>query len=245
MDMKLKNKVAIITGSSKGIGKATALLFAKEGAKVVVNYSKSKKEADEVVSQINKISEAIAIKSDVSEEKQAKELISKTIDKFGKLDILVNNVGKYIDGDEWDGNSKVWKETLNHNLISAMNTSKYAIKIFQKQKSGVIVNISSRHSLSGSYEELAYAVSKSGIVSITQAYSKLLAPFGRANAVSPGATNAGYWLRAPKDELDAAISKMPNKKLIEPEEIAQTILFLASDESSRINGQNILVNNGK
>ncbi len=243
--MELKNKIVLVTGSSRGIGKAIALLFAKKGAKVIVNYSKSEKEADEVVNEIKKTSDGISIKCDVSDEKQVKSMIEKIVKKYGGLDILVNNAGKYIDGDEWNGSSEIWRETLSQNLISAMNTSKCATQIFMKQKSGTIVNIASRHSVSGKYDALAYAASKAGIVSITQAYSKLLAPFGRANCVSPGATRAGYWLNAPKEELEEIISKMHKKRLIEPEEIANVVLFLASSESAGITGKNIIVDDEK
>ncbi len=243
--MKLKDKVVLITGSSKGIGKATALLFAREGAKVIINYSKSEKEANEVLKEIGKISDSIVIKCDVSNESEVKKMFEKIIKKFGKLDILVNNAGVYIDGDEWNGSAEIWVETLKQNLISAMNTSKYASEIFQKQKSGVIVNIASRYSVSGKYDSLAYSASKAGIVNITQAYSKLLSPFGRANAISPGATKSGYWLRAPKEEVEANIASSPLKRLIEPEEIAKISLFLASDDSKAITGQNFLADGGK
>jgi len=238
--MDLKNKIVLVTGSSRGIGKAIALLFAKKGAKVIVNYSKSEKEANEVVNEIKNISDCIAIKCDVSNENQVKKMIEKIIQKYGRLDILINNAGKYIDGDEWNGSSDIWEETLRQNLISAMNTSKYAAQIFIKQKSGAIVNIASRHSVSGQFDALAYAASKAGIVSITQAYAKLLAPFAKVNSVSPGATRAGYWLHAPKEELEEITSKH-DKKLIEPEEIANVVLSLFSPEHSNVNGQNIIV----
>jgi len=237
--MRFKDKIVLVTGSSKGIGKATALLFAKEGAKVIINYSKSEKEANEVLNQIKKVSDGIAIKCDVSDENQVKNMFEKITKKYNRLDILVNNAGKYIDGDEWNGTPKIWEETLKQNLISAMNCSKLAVEIFQKQKSGVIINIASRHSVAGQFDALAYAAAKAGMVNITQAYAKLLSPFGRANAISPGPVNAGYWLRAPKEELEETISKMPGKKLIEPEEIAELVLSLSSEESKQT-GQNIL-----
>lgn len=243
--MKFKDKVVLITGSSRGIGKATALMFAREGAKLIINYSNSKKEALIVVKEINKLdSEAIVIKCDVSKEKEVKKMFKQIISKFGKLDILVNNAGKYIDGDEWNGSSKIWEKTLQQNLISAMNTSKYATEVFQKQERGIIINIASRHSISGQIDALAYAAAKAGMVSITQAYAKFLSPYGRVNAISPGPVNAGYWLRAPKEELKEILKKMPNKKLIEPNEIAKIVLFLASDKC-KINGQNIMVNGEK
>jgi 3-oxoacyl-[acyl-carrier protein] reductase len=238
--MKFKGKVVLVTGSSRGIGKAIALAFAKEGAKVIINYSKSEKEANEVVKEAKKVSEAIVIKCDVSNENQIKKMIETILKKFGRLDVLVNNAGSYIEGDEWNGSSDIWERTLKQNLISVMNTSKYASEIFQKQKSGVIVNIASRYSVDGQFDALAYSASKAGIVNVTQAYAKLLAPFGRANAISPSAVKAGYWLRAPKDELEKNIALLPNKKLIDPEQIADLALSLASDKS-KVTGQNILV----
>jgi 3-oxoacyl-[acyl-carrier protein] reductase len=240
--MKFKDKVVLVTGSNRGIGKATVLAFAKEGAKVVINYSKSASEANEVLKEAKKNSEAIVVKCDVSNEKQVKKMIDTVVKKFGKIDILVNNVGKYIDGDEWNGSSEVWEKTLKLDLISVMNVSKYVAEIFLKQKSGVIINISSRYSFSGRADSLAYSASKAAIVNVTQAYAKLLAPFGRANAVSPGAVRAGYWLRAPKEELEAQIASSSLKRLIEPSEIAEVVLSLVSDEG--INGQNILVDPG-
>lgn len=237
--MKLRGKVALITGSSRGIGKAIALLFAKEGAKIIVNYSKSEKEANEVLNEVKKVSEGIAIKCNVSNENQVKRMIAKIVKKFGKIDILINNAGRYTDGDEWNGISKIWEKTLNDNLISVMNVSKYAAEIFLKQKSGVIINIASRFSIFGQYDSLAYSASKAGIVNVTQAYSRLLAPFGRANAISPGPVKAGYWLRAPKEEIDLTTASLPNKRFLETEEVANLALELVSDE--KINGQNILL----
>lgn len=238
--MKLKNKVVLITGSSKGIGRAMALLFAKQGAKIIVNYNKSEKEAINVVREINKISEAIEVKADVSEESQVKKMFEILIKKFGRLDILINNAGSYIEGDEWNGSSDIWKKTLENNLISVMNVSKYAGDIFQKQRSGVIINIASRYSVSGQFDSLAYAASKAGIVNVTQAYAKLLSPFGKVNAISPGPVKSGYWLRAPKEELEQVIAKTPKKRLAKPEEIAKEVLSLVLDDSS-INGQNIIL----
>lgn len=123
-----------------------------------------------------------------------------------------------------------------------MSISKYVIEIFQKQKSGVIVNVASRYSADGQYDALAYAAAKAGVVNVTQAYAKLLEPFGRANAVSPGAANTGYWLTAPREELERNLANIPSGKLVEPIDIAEKILFLASEEAVDITGQNIFIN---
>lgn len=238
--MQFKEKVVLVTWASKGIGKATALEFAKQWAIVIINYSKSKQPAQDVLDQIQNISQGSIIKCDVSDETQVKSMIQEIVKLYGRIDVLVNNVWLYIDGDEWNGTSDVWEKTLKNNLISSMNTSKYATEIFQKQKSGVIVNIASRYALSWRPDTIAYAAAKAGIINITQAYARLLSPFWRANSVSPWATNAWYRLTAPQEELDANIAHTAHKRLIEPEEIAKTILFLASDAAIMINGQNIL-----
>ena len=240
--MKLKNKVALVTGSSKGIGKEVALLLAKEGAKVVINYLESEKEAKEVLKQVKELSDGIMIQCDVSKEKEVKQMIEEIVKKFGTVDILVNNAGKYIDGDEWNGSSVAWEETLKDNLISVMNVSKYVCELFVKQQSGIMVNVASRYSNSGVFDALAYSASKAGVANLTQAYSKLLAPFGRANAVSPGPVNSGYWLRAPQEEIDRTLASLSNRRLIEPEDVAKRILFLITDESKNITGQNIAIN---
>lgn len=240
--MKIRNKVALVTGSSRGIGKEIALKFAKEGAKVIVNYSTSKKEATEVFKEIEKISEGMLIECDVSDEKQVKKMVEAIMKKYGKIDILVNNAGKYTPGDEWNGPSEAWEKTLKDNLISALNVSKYVGEVFLKQKSGVIVNVASRFSTSGQYDSIAYSAAKAGIANMTQSYSKLLAPFGRANAVSSGPVNSGYWLSASKEELEQTIRSTPGKRLMEPIEIAERVLFLVSDEAKSVTGQNIMMN---
>lgn len=240
--MKLKNKVALVTGSSRGIGKEVALLLAKEGAKVIVNYSKSEKEAKDVLKQVKEVSDGMMIACDVSKEKEVKKMIEEIVKKFGTVDILINNAGNYLEGDEWNGSSEAWEKTLSNNLISVMNVSKYVGEIFLRQKSGIIVNVASRYSTSGVFDSLAYSASKAGIVNVTQAYSKLLSPFCRVNAISPGPVNSGYWLRAPREELDSALAALSNRRLIEPEDVAERVLFLVTDESKTINGQNIAIN---
>lgn len=237
-----KDKVVVVTGASSGIGKETALAFAREGAVVVITYKENKIGAEDVAAQIAAIgSRVLVVQADLINEEDAKNVIEKTKQKFGKLDILVNNAGRYIDGDEWNANAKIWQKSLLQNLVSVMSVSKYAIEIFQQQKSGVIVNIASRYSGDGQCDALAYAAAKAGVANITQAYAKLLAPFGRANAISPGAVNTGYWLTAPKDELEKNLANISSGKLVEPKEIVEKVLFLSSEKSRNITGQNIFV----
>lgn len=243
--MRFKNKVVIVTGSSSGIGASTALLFAEQGADLVLTYKNNKKGGEDVVNKIKKMGRnCLLVKVDLTKENDAKKLVKTVIQKYNRVDILVNNAGRYIDGDEWNGNSKVWIKSLEQNLVSLMNVSKYVCEIFTKQKTGVIVNVASRFSFSGQFDALAYSAAKAGVVNITQSYAKLLAPFGRANAVSPGAVNTGYWLTAPKNELKETLSLIPLKKLLETEDVAKAILFLASDDARMITGNNLVVDGG-
>lgn len=246
MELKLENKVVLLTGGSSGIGTAIAIESAKHGAHVAITYKTNSTGAKETVIKLQKLgAEALAIKADLRNEGEAKKVLAETIKRFGQVDCLVNNVGIYINGDEWDGTSKTWEASIGQNLITAMNTTKYAIKHFQKRKAGSIVNISSRLGNSGNYEELSYGAAKAGIINITQAYAKLLLPFGRANSVSPGSVNTGYWKTAPKSELMKMKKSFPQHRLIEPEEIAKVVVFLLSDDAQSITGQNILVDGGR
>jgi len=229
-------KTILITGGSSGIGKGTALMFAKNGTNIVITYKSNKTGADEVVNEIEKLGQkALAIQADLINETEAKKVVDETIKEFGGIDVLVNNAGRYVDGDEWNGSAGIWVKSLQQNLVSVINISKYVIEVFQKQQNGVMINIASRYSTDGQPDSLSYSAAKAGVVNITQAYAKLLAPFGRANAISPSAVNAGYWLKAPKEEVKA------QGKLIDPEKIAEKILFLASEEAKDINGQNFQI----
>lgn len=241
----MKNKVVIITGASSGIGAETALRFAKEGANIVITYKENKSGAEDVKNKAEDLGvKCLVVQADLIIEAEAKKVVEQAMQEFGRVDVLVNNAGRYIDGDEWNGTADIWVKSLEQNLVSAMNVSKYAIEIFQKQKSGVIISLASRYAQSGQYEALAYSAAKAGIVNITQVYAKLLAPFGRANVVSPGAANAGYWAKAPKEELEKELATIPLGKLVEPKDIAEMILFLTFDKASMITGQNIIIDGG-
>ena len=243
--MLLKDKIVLITVASSGVGMATALLCAIEGASIAFSYKQNKEGAEEVCKKLEKLgAKCSAFQADLSNDAEAKELVEKTLKQFGRIDVLVNNAGRYIGGDEWDGKSEVWHQSLGQSLVSVMSVSKYAIKHMQEKQLGVLVNVASRHSLFGQMDAISYASSKAGVVNITQAYAKLMAPWGRANAVSPGAVRAGYWKTAPQDELNENIEGTLLKKIIEPEDIADTIVFLASDKSRMITGQNIVVDAG-
>jgi len=245
--MKLKNKIAIITGASKGIGKSTALLFAKEGAKVVVNYFSSEKEAFVIVDEIKKIgSEAIAIKCDVSKEDEVKKMINQTISKFEKIDILVNNAAIVFDAPFIERTVKQWNRTLDVNLIGSFLCSKYASVNMLKNNAGKIVNISSTSGTADfDPESIDYDSSKAGVIALTKNLAKELAPKIQVNSVAPGWVKTDMNKDLPQDFIDEEIEKRYLKRIAQPEDIAKAVLFLASDDASYITGSTLSVDGGQ
>ena len=243
--MDLKNKIVLVTGSSRGIGKAIALLFAKEGAKVIVNYSKSEKEANEVLNEIKKTSDGIAIKCDVSNENEVKSMIEKIIRKFGRLDILINNAGIVFDIPLFEKTVEQWNKTLGVNLIGTFLCSKYAVPYIKKQKSGVIINIASTNGIDSlSPESADYDASKAGVISLTKNLASELAPNIRVNCVAPGWVNTDINKNLPKDYMIKETEKILLKRFGMPEEIGKAVLFLASDDASFITGTTLIVDGG-
>lgn len=240
---KLEGKTALITGASKGIGKAIALKLASEGANVAIHYHSDYQGAQNVLSETLKFNvKAITLSGDLTNEQDCDRVVSTVIKELGDLDILVNNAGGYIDGDDWNGEYSSWLKTFELNTLNVLSVSKYALRHFTSNKKGTIINIATRYSVSGQFDSPAYSAAKAAIVNITQGQAKLLSPYGSSNAISPGAVNAGYWLNAPKDELDQALEQIPTRKLIEPQEIADIALLLATNIN--ITGQNILIDAG-
>lgn len=192
--MKLENKVALITGASRGIGRATALLFAKEGAGVVVDYFVSDYEPDADSNAKNLIDEieglggkAIAISADVSSEEEVKQLMTKTIDKFGRLDILVNNAGIVFDVPFLERTVEQWQRTINTNLLGTFLCSKYASLKMSENGTGKIVNVSSTNGINTPFpNSMDYDSSKAGILMLTKNLANELAPAIQVNAIAPG-----------------------------------------------------------
>lgn len=244
--MKLKNKVALVTGSSRGIGKAIAELFAKEGAKVVINYSKSKKEAEVVVKKIESLgSKAIAIKCDVSQEKEVIKMVDEAIKKFGKIDILVNNAGIVFDIPLFEKTVEQWNKTLNTNLVGPFLCSKYVSKQMESNSSGNIINISSSNGIDSFCPDSAdYDSSKAGINILTKNMAQELGPKIRVNAIAPGWVNTDINKGLPKDFVKVETDKIILGKFANPDEIAQVALFLASDDSSFITGSILVADGG-
>ena len=244
--MTLQGKVAVVTGASRGIGKAIAIELGKRGAKVVVNYSKSAEGAEEAVSTIKAAgSEAVAIQADVSEAKAAAALIKTATDTFGRLDILVNNAGTTRDmliammpEDDWD-------VVIRTNLKSAFNCSKAAVKTMMRQRNGRIINISSVSGIMGNGGQTNYSASKAGLIGFTKALAREVAARNiTVNAIAPGFIPTDL-TSSLSDELRNETMKMiPLGRWGTVEEVAHAVAFLASDQAGYITGQTLNVDGG-
>lgn len=244
---KLEGKVSIITGGDSGIGKATALLFASEGAKIVIAYLSETKDAKETATEITKSGgEVLLIKGDLGKENHCKTVIKKTLEKFGKIDILVNNAGNH-----WEANSieeistEQLMETFHSNVFSCFWLTKYAVPHLKKGAS--IINTTSVTAFRGSDHLLDYAATKGAILAFTRSLAANLAEKGiRVNAVAPGPIWTPLIASTfTKKEISEFGSDTPMKRAGEPNEVATCFLFLASSDASYMTGQTLHPNGGE
>lgn len=241
--MKLENKIAIITGSSRGIGKATAILFAKEGAKIVINCEKQSSEAQKAVEAMG-VSRSYFVQADVSKESGVKRLVSQAIQKFGKVDILVNNVGAIFRPGDWKSDLETWRKTIDTNLTSAWLMTREVAPIMLKNGKGSIINLTSVYGFLGAAPVLAYTSAKGGLITMTKSFAKELAPKIRVNAVAPSNVMTDMTKRAGEKLIELFREQTPLKRIAEPDEIAKAVLFLASDDASYITGEILKVDGG-
>lgn len=241
--MKLLKKVAIVTGSSRGIGKATAMLFVKEGARVVVNYIKDKEKARDVIQIIGE-QNCLLVQADVATEDGVKQLVRETMKRFGSIDILVNNAGAIFRPGDWESNLATWQKTIDANLTSAWLMIREVAPIMKKQGKGAIVNVTSVYGILGAAPVLAYTSAKGGLITLTKSFAKELAPTIRVNAVAPSNVMTDMTKGAGPALMEQFRQETPLKRIATPEEIACAILFLASNDASYITGQTLLVDGG-
>lgn len=242
----LENKVAIVTGASRGIGKAIAITYARYGANVVVNYCGSKEKAEEVVNLISKEGKkAVAYQADVADAKAVEQMFEFAIKEFGRVDILVNNAGITRDNLILKMSQEEFDAVIDTNLKGAFHCLKQAARIMLKQKSGRIINISSISGVIGNAGQVNYSATKAGMLGMTKSLAKELGSRGiTVNAIAPGYINTDMTAVLKEDLKSKVMEMIPLKRLGEPEDIAQTAVFLASDWASYITGQTILVDGG-
>ncbi|MEG1495380.1 MAG: 3-oxoacyl-ACP reductase family protein [Bacilli bacterium] len=241
------NKVALVTGASRGIGASTARELAGMGFNIVINYASDETSAKEVEQEINKLCDVqtLVIKADISKEAEVKKMIDKVVLKFGRIDVVVNNAAIAIDTLFMDKTVTNFRRILDVNLIGTFLVSKYAGDFMKKAQSGVIINISSTNGIDTYYPmSLDYDASKAGVISLTHNLALEYAPYIRVNTVAPG------WVKTDMNkELDQEFVDKENQKILlerfaNPEEIAKVVSFLVSEEASYINDTVIRVDGG-
>ncbi len=244
--LSLENRVALVTGGSRGIGKAVALELAARGAAMVVNYNKSPEAAEEVVRQIQSAGgKAAAFQADVSDFKQAEALIKFAVDTFGDLGILVNNAGITRDQLIMMMPEADWDAVINTNLKSTFNCSKAAVKHMLRKRYGRIVSIASVAGQMGNPGQTNYSASKAGQIGFTKALAREVAARSiTVNAVAPGFVDTEILDAMSPETLELALKMVPLARKGQPEEIAYAVAFLASDQAAYITGQVLGVDGG-
>jgi 3-oxoacyl-[acyl-carrier protein] reductase len=244
--MHLGGKVAIVTGASRGIGRAVALKLAQAGAKVVINYAGNVKAAEEVLESIQHLNgEAILVQGDVSKASDMEGLIKQTLEQFGRIDILVNNAGITRDNLLMRMKEDDWDAVLNTNLKGVYYCTKAVAKIMMKQRYGKIVNMTSVVGVTGNAGQSNYAAAKAGVIGFTKSMAKELASRNiTVNAVAPGFIATDMTKDLPDAVREAMAAEIPLARLGQPDDIGNAVLFLASDFSSYITGQTLHVDGG-
>ncbi|MFO0865723.1 MAG: SDR family oxidoreductase [Gemmataceae bacterium] len=239
-------KIALVTGSATGVGRAAALRFAKEGFGVVVNYSRSKADAEETFAEVRKLGvPAILCEANVGDESAVKAMVARCNEELGGLDVLVNNAGTthFIDHTKLDAlTDVVWDEIFRVNMMGTFWACRAAMPLLQERK-GAIVNVTSVAGLSGQGSSIPYAASKAALNSITKSLARAFGPHVRVNAVAPGPINT-RWLAPHQAHIQQYLKQTPLQKAAEPEDIADAIWYLATG-TSMTTGQILVVDGGR
>ncbi len=244
----MSNVVALVTGGSRGIGKATILEFAKAGVNVVINYNKHAMLAEAVKDEIlNKYDvEVMCIKADISREEEVEEMVNQIIDRFGKIDILVNNAGICYDSLFMDKSVNNFKKILDVNLIGTYLCSKYVGRVMLDRGSGKIINIASTNAIDTYYPESCdYDASKAGVISLTHNMAREFAPHILVNCICPGWVKTEMSEGLSYEQIEEEKEKILVKRFADPSEIAKVVVFLASSKASYINDAIIRVDGGR
>jgi acetoacetyl-CoA reductase len=227
----LKGAVVVVTGASRGIGRAIAEELAHDGAKVVVNYHKSKEAAEDLVAKLQQDGcEAVAFQADVSDAAQAANLIGEAVNRFGRIDVLVNNAGKNIDRTMKNLTAEDWDQVIQSDLNSCFYTVKAALPYFMQQKSGKIINISSANGQIPSFGQANYSAAKAGIIGFTRTAALELARSNvTVNAICPGYIATEMVKSIPEKQMEALLARVPLGRVGTPQEVARAVRYLIVD----------------
>ena len=248
--MELEGKVALVTGASRGMGKAIALKLASLGSKVVVNYvaieASNKVDADNLVESIIRLGgEAMSVEADVRDSETVKGMVEQVTDKWSKIDILVNNAGINRDTLLLRMSDDAWDDVINTNLRGAYLCTKFALRSMTRQEWGRIVNIASVSGIVGNIGQSNYAASKGGIIAFTKSVAREMGSRNiTVNAVAPGYIITGMTDKLPSERKDAILAMIPLQRFGQPEDVAELVAFLATDRASYITGQAITIDGG-
>lgn len=248
--MELAGKVALVTGASRGMGKAIALKLASLGAKVAVNYvaieASNKVDADNLVESIIRLGgEAISIEADVRDSEAVKAMVEQVTDKWSKIDILVNNAGINRDTLLLRMSDEAWDDVISTNLRGAYLCTKFALRSMMRQAWGRIINISSVTGIVGNAGQSNYAASKGGLVAFTKSVAREMGSRNiTVNSVAPGYIITGMTDKLPSERKEAILAMIPLQRFGQPEDVAELVAFLASDRAGYITGQAITIDGG-
>lgn len=247
---ELEGKISLVTGASRGIGKAIALKLASLGSKVAVNYvaieASNKVDADNVVESIIRLGrEAIAVEADVRNSEAVKAMVEQVTDKWGKIDILVNNAGINRDTLLLRMSDEAWDDVINTNLRGAYLCTKFTLRSMMRQEWGRIISISSVVGIAGNAGQSNYAASKGGIIAFTKSVAREMASRNiTVNAVAPGFIVTEMTDKLPSERKEAMLAMIPLQRLGQPEDVAELVAFLASEKAGYITGQVITIDGG-
>ena len=244
--MLLDHKVVLVTGGSRGIGRAVALACAREGANVIINYAGNAKAAQEVVEKITELGRrALAVQADVSKLEDVERLVQEALDDFGRIDVLVNNAGITRDNLIMRMKEEDWDAVLATNLKGVFLCTKAVTKGMMKQRSGRVINMTSVVGVMGNAGQANYAAAKAGVIGLTKATAKELASRGiTVNAIAPGFINSEMTEVLSENVKEAMVKVIPLGKMGEAEDVAEATVFLASDSARYITGQVLHVDGG-
>lgn len=244
--MLLDGKVALVTGASRGIGRAIALRLAEEGAKVAINYAGNTARAEEVRKEIeSRGGEAFLVQADISDSKAVETMVSQVAERFGQIDILVNNAGITRDGLLMRMKEEDFDAVIDTNLRGVFYCTKAVSKLMMKKRSGRIVNMASVVGLTGNAGQTNYAAAKAGVVGFSKSAARELASRGiTVNAVAPGFIDTDMTATMTDKAKETTLANIPLKRMGRPEDVANAVLFLVSDQAAYITGQVVNVDGG-